>query len=94
MKHTNPFHNTYPDTPENREMLFQEMLKHDDPYNHGLRREGLPFFLGVTRNDLLAFMTGPDAMDSFTFVIAQWTPWSGLKKVDLPFHEIRWVRHL
>jgi hypothetical protein len=97
------FHQWMEDSPENRETMFQMMLKYDEPFAQapgGLqyaaaKREGLPFFLGVTHlKRRLAFMTGPDAVTSFAFVIAEWTPWYGLKKVDLPIHEIRWVKHI
>lgn len=107
MKKTKPkpfdFYQVMDDTPENRETMFQMMLKYDEPFTQapgGLqyaapKRQGMPFFLGVTqRRGVLAFMTGPDAKDSFRFVIAEWTPWYGLKKVDLPIHEIRWVTHI
>lgn len=97
------FRQVMDDTPENREAMFQEMLRYDEPFTQapgGLqqvvpKRQGLPFFLGVTwKNTRLAFMTGPDAKDSFRFVIAEWTPWKGLVRVDLPIHEIRWVQHI
>ena len=84
------------DTPENRETMWQEMLAYDEPYlQPGMKRDGMPFYLGVTmRSAKIAVMTGADAKDSFKFVIGQWTPWSGLKRVDLPIHEIRWVSHV
>lgn len=90
------FHQSMDDSPENREMMFQQMLKFDEPFvTTGMKRQGLPFFLGVTtRRGVLAFMTGPDAQNSFTFVIAQWTSRSGLTRIDLPTHEIRWVKYL
>ena len=97
------FRQVLDDSPENREVMFQHMLRYDEPFAQapaGLqygapKRQGLPFFLGVTMcNSKIAFMTGPDAMTSFRFVIAEWTPWKGLVRVDLPIHEIRWVNHL
>jgi len=84
------------DTPENRQVMFQDMLDYDEPFlQPGMKRDGLPFFFGVTmRRGVLAFMGGPDAKDSLKFIIAEWTPWHGIKKVDLPIHEIRWVSHV
>jgi hypothetical protein len=107
VKKTKPFfldfHQWMEDSPENRETMFQMLLKHDEPYTiapGGLqyaapKRVGLPFFLGVTHlKRRLAFMTGPDAVTSLNFVIGEWTPWHGTKRVDLPIHEIRWVKHI
>ena len=98
MKKPKPFdfHQSMDDSPENREMMFQQMLTYDEPcVRMGMKRQGLPFFLGVTtRRGVLAFMTGPDAKESFKFVIAEWTPWKGVTRVDLPIHDIRWVHHL
>lgn len=98
MKETSdPFRQVLDDTPENREAMFQAMLKFDEPYvgPHGVKREAMPFYLGVVfRNKKLAFMVGPDTKECFGFVIASWTPWKGLTRIDLPIHEIRWVSHL
>ena len=89
------FRQVLDDTPENRETMFRDMLTYDEPFVAGAKRQGLPFFLGVTtRRGVLAFMTGPDARESFKFVIAEWTPWKGITRIDLPFHEIRWVSHI
>jgi hypothetical protein len=94
-KTTDPFRQVLDDTPENREAMFHSLLGFDEPFHApGMQRRGMPFFLGVTRNGKLAFMTGSDAKDSFVFVIGEWTPWSGVKRVDLPIHEIRWVKHI
>lgn len=95
-KTTDPFRQVLEDTPENREAMFRSLLEFDEPFHApGMKRLGMPFFLGVTmRNDKLAFMTTPDAKESFKFLIGKWTPWSGVTRIDLPIHEIRWVNHL
>lgn len=87
------FQRVLDDTPENREAMFEDMLRYDEVFVHGMKRQGMPFFLGVVKQKI-AFMNGADATSSFQFIIGQWTPWSGLKRVDLPSHEIRWVSHL
>lgn len=51
MKNPKPFdfHQSMDDSPENREMMFQQMLTYDEPcVRMGMKRQGLPFFLGVS----------------------------------------------
>lgn len=97
MKKAKPFdfHQAVDDSPANRRQLFHALVEFDEPFHApGMQRRGMPFFLGVTRNGKLAFMTGSDAKDSFKFLIGKWTPWSGVTRIDLPVHEIRWVNHI
>jgi len=81
---------TVPDTPENRESMFQVMVWYDGPFQNPAtkrRRDGFPFFLVVNRGKI-GFVTGADAKDA-DFTIAQWHPRNGVTRLDAARHEIR-----
>lgn len=84
----NLLHQTLPDTPVNREAMLQALAVYDAPFQGpaAAPRRGAPFFL-VATGGVIGCVTGA-GLGPIHFVIAQWSPTSGVTRLDAPYHDL------